>query len=101
QSTTIELDGSGNSTVAPADIDSGSSDNCTIADLSLDKMNFSCDDLGDNPVVLTVTDIYGNSATCNATVTVTDPLMPTIGCPADINAIATSAAGATVNYSTP
>ena len=58
--------------IVPGDIDNGSSDNCGIASLVLDKTTFDCNDIGDNTVQLTVTDINGNSSTCNATVTVTD-----------------------------
>ena len=36
------------------------SDNCGIAGMSLDITGFDCDDLGDNAVVVTVTDVNGN-----------------------------------------
>ena len=56
-------------TITPADIDNGSSDNCSVS-LSLSNDTFGCDDIGDNTVTLTVTDPSGNSVTCDATVTV-------------------------------
>ncbi|MEL7248061.1 MAG: HYR domain-containing protein, partial [Bacteroidota bacterium] len=63
----------GMATVDPSQVDNGSSDLCGTISLSLDITAFDCDDVGgDNPVVLTVDDGNGNSATCDANVTVTD-----------------------------
>ncbi len=73
---TIQLDANGMASIAPADIDNGSNDACGIAMVSLDKTDFTCDDLGDYTVTLTATDINGNSATCIATVTVEDNIPP-------------------------
>ncbi|KYG74409.1 hypothetical protein MB14_04140 [Roseivirga ehrenbergii] len=56
---------------------------------------------GSNPVILTVTDPSGNASTAIANVTVIDEIAPEITAPADINVFATSAAGATVNYTAP
>jgi hypothetical protein len=80
QDITVQLDASGSVTIAPADIDNGSTDNCGIASLSLDKTDFDCTDVGENTVVLTVTDNNGNISTCNATVTVEDNIAPTALC---------------------
>lgn len=33
---------------------------------------FTCDDIGDNDMILYVTDTFGNSASCNTTITITD-----------------------------
>jgi hypothetical protein len=55
--------------ITTADIDNGSSDNCSVS-LSLSNDTFGCDHIGDNIVTLTVTDPSGNSATCDATVTI-------------------------------
>ncbi|MEG4110219.1 HYR domain-containing protein, partial [Microcoleus sp. S13_C5] len=46
-------------------------------------------------------DAAGNTSTCSFNVTVVDAQAPTISCPANINVIATSAAGAVVNYTAP
>jgi hypothetical protein len=62
---------------------------------------FDCSKLGNNNVVLLVTDANGNVSSANATVTVLDTITPTISGPSNISAIATSAAGAVVNYATP
>jgi len=73
QNISVTLDGTGNATIDPADVDNGSSDNCTsIANLilSLDKTTFNASNVGANAVVLTVKDLANNTSTCNATVTV-------------------------------
>ncbi|MEH6538409.1 MAG: LamG-like jellyroll fold domain-containing protein, partial [Psychroserpens sp.] len=56
---------------------------------------------GQVPVTLTVTDSNNNTSTCTATITVEDNIDPTITCPLDIDAFATSTAGAVVNYTAP
>jgi gliding motility-associated-like protein len=67
---TVQLDVSGNISIDPADINNGSTDNCSIASMSLNKLVFSCSDLGANIVEFTVTDKNGNVAKDEATVTV-------------------------------
>jgi hypothetical protein len=76
---TRDLNESGTlSITAAADIDDGSSDNCGIASLSLDKRNFNCGDVGTNVVTMTVTDNSGNTSQCTANVEVRDQLIPVI-----------------------
>ncbi|MES2798256.1 MAG: hypothetical protein V4683_19970, partial [Bacteroidota bacterium] len=78
QSITIELDEiTGLASITNEDIDNGSSDGCSSVTLSLDKYDFDCSNIGENTVVLTVTDDCGNSSTCSATVTVTAPTKTT------------------------
>ena len=74
---TINLDANGDATITPGQVDGGSTDNCAIDQLSLDDTDFDCDDVGTNTVVLTATDIHGNSNTCSATITVQDVTAPT------------------------
>lgn len=76
QNLTVYLDANGDASITPADIDNGSTDNCTVASLSLDETTFDCSDLGANTVVLTVTDQAGNQSSCSATVTVMDTTAP-------------------------
>ena len=78
QNVTLQLDADGNGTLATADVDNGSSDNCSVASLSLSQTAFTCDDIGDTPVPLTVTDGSGNTATTQATITVEDNLAPEV-----------------------
>ena len=56
QDITVQLDANGDASISASDIDDGSSDNCSIANTSLDVSNFDCSNLGDNTVTLTVTD---------------------------------------------
>ncbi len=56
---------------------------------------------GPNPVVLTVTDVNGNSASATAQVTVVDNIKPVISCANNKEVYATSAAGAVVTYDMP
>ena len=78
QNITIQLDTDGNATLEASDIDNNSTDNCTIASYSIDITSFTCDDLGDNTVTLTVTDNSDNSASNTATVTVVDSINPVV-----------------------
>jgi len=72
QDITIQLDPStGLASITPADIDNGSTDNCSV-NLSLSQTTFDCSNIGNNTVTLTVTDDTGNSSSCNANVLVTD-----------------------------
>ena len=82
QNITIPLDAMGNATITPAQINNGSTDNCGIANLALNRTAFGCADIltNPNPVILTVTDNSGNTSTCNATVTVQDVTPPTAVC---------------------
>jgi ELWxxDGT repeat protein len=57
--------------------------------------------LGQTTVSATATDAAGNASTCTFNVNVKDTVAPTITCPADVTAEATSAAGAFVKYPKP
>ena len=83
QDITVNLDASGSVTITTADVDNGSSDNCTFT-LSLDKTSFDCTNLGANTVTLTATDGSGNTHSVTATVTVEDNIDPTITAPAAV-----------------
>jgi hypothetical protein len=97
QAISVALDADGNATITAAEINDGSSDNCTAQEelvLSLDKTAFTCDDLGANTVTLTATDANGNEGTATATITVLDEIAPTavaknINLPLDANGDAT------------
>lgn len=70
QDLTVELDASGNAAITVNQINNGSSDNCGIAAITLDKLSFNCTNVGVNTVTLTVKDKAGNIATATAKVTV-------------------------------
>ncbi len=82
QNITVQLDATGNASIAAADIDGGSTDACGIASLAASPNTFNCSNVGANTVTLTVTDNNGNTATCSATVTVEDNVSPTVTCQA-------------------
>jgi hypothetical protein len=73
QSLSLQLNPiTGLATITANDIDNGSTDNCSIANMTLSQTTFDCNDIGTNTVTLTVTDGSGNSDSCTATVTITD-----------------------------
>jgi hypothetical protein len=76
QNITVQLDTSGNASIAAVNVDGGSGAACGIDSLAIDITDFDCTDLGDNPVTLTVTDNNGNSSDCVAIVTVEDAIAP-------------------------
>ena len=76
----VNLSSLGQASITVADINNGSSDNCTLSTLSVAPSSFTCANLGANTVTLTGTDQSGNTATCTATVTVIDNLPPTMIC---------------------
>ncbi|QNM86812.1 VCBS repeat-containing protein [Polaribacter pectinis] len=78
QNIVVQLDENGNASITPEMINNGSSDNCGIEDISLDITNFSCNNIGNNQVILTVKDINGNLSNSTANVVVEDTISPTI-----------------------
>ncbi|MDB2656631.1 T9SS type A sorting domain-containing protein [Crocinitomicaceae bacterium] len=80
QNVTVYLDGTGNVSIVPSDIDGGSTDNVGVTSLSVSTDSWTCANIGANGVILTVFDAAGNSAACGATVTVLDTVSPTAVC---------------------
>ncbi|MCM5663217.1 HYR domain-containing protein [Galbibacter mesophilus] len=78
QNITVQLDASGNVSITPDQVDNGSTDNCSVANRTLDIATFDCSNIGANTVTLSVTDANGNTATATATVTVEDNVPPTV-----------------------
>jgi uncharacterized delta-60 repeat protein len=75
----VSLDAEGHASITSAQIDSGSTDNCTRAEdlqLILDKTSFDCTNKGSNIVSLTVADANGNTSSKTAIVIVTDNTKP-------------------------
>ncbi len=73
---TVNLDGLGKATITGSDVDNGSSDACGIRSVTVSPNMFSCSNIGNNTVTLTVTDVNGNVSTKTAVVTVQDKLGP-------------------------
>ncbi|MGD1846064.1 MAG: HYR domain-containing protein, partial [Salibacteraceae bacterium] len=99
QNITVYLDTNGQVSITASMIDNGSADNCTIDTLMLDTNQFDCSDVGANSVVLTVSDIYSNSASASATVTVLDTLRPQLIVANDTAVCAVDTNGTVVSYS--
>jgi choice-of-anchor B domain-containing protein len=78
QNITVELDDNGTVTVIAETIDGGSSDNVGITSFELNLSTFTCNDIGDNDVILTIFDAAGNSDSCDAVITVEDNILPNI-----------------------
>ena len=98
----VQLDDMGMVVISAMDIDNGSTDACGVDSISIDVTDFTCADIGENTVTLTVTDVNGNISMCTTVVTVEDntPVTITSG-PVDIFTGSGPNAGgceATVNY---
>ncbi|WP_299216161.1 immunoglobulin-like domain-containing protein [uncultured Aquimarina sp.] len=91
----VALDGTGSVTLNPNSLLESFTDNCSgLGNVTLDKSVFTCADIGDNLVTLTVSDQGGNETTCTTTVTVTIP-----SCPGNLTLQAEiDACGVTYNY---
>jgi hypothetical protein len=76
---TVYLDGAGAATVAPVQVDNNSSDNCFYAYQSVNA-TYGCNNLGNQVYQLVLVDGSGNTAACNAVVTVLDTIRPTAVC---------------------
>jgi gliding motility-associated-like protein len=76
----VQLDASGNASITAADIDNGSIASCGIQFMTASPNTFTCSDVGMVPVILTVTDIHGNSDSCIAIVEVEDNVVPVAIC---------------------
>jgi gliding motility-associated-like protein len=81
-------------TITPSQVGGGSSDNCSIATMTLNNTTFNCSNLGANSVILTVVDPSNNVSTANATITVIDSIQPLLTVPADITVFTNSGCGA-------
>jgi hypothetical protein len=73
---TVDLNAAGSATIVAGDVNNNSTDNCGIKSLSVDKTSFDCSNVGENDVVLTVTDNSNNVSTATAKVTVKDVTAP-------------------------
>jgi uncharacterized protein (DUF2141 family) len=76
QNITIVLDGNGNASINADMIENGSTDNCGIENYSIDIFDFTCENVGDNQVTLSVRDVNDNVGTAVAIVTVTENVNP-------------------------
>jgi hypothetical protein len=80
QDITVQLDNEGIVTIAEDAVNNGSTDASGSLTFDTDKTTFTCPNIGVNTVLLTVTSINGNTATCSSSVTVLDNTPPEIFC---------------------
>ncbi len=78
QNLTVYLDATGAASITAAQVDNGSSDNCSVDSLYLDQIDFDCSETGVNVVTLTAVDASGNSSSVTADITVLDTISPTM-----------------------
>ncbi|GGW77136.1 hypothetical protein GCM10008086_00550 [Salegentibacter mishustinae] len=78
QNITVQLDELGMASITPDMIDNGSNDTCGIESLGLDITDFTCENIGENIVTLTATDVNGNESSATALVTVEDNVAPIV-----------------------
>jgi hypothetical protein len=77
----IFLNSTGEASLSVAQVNNGSTDNCGISTLTINKTAFNCSEIGGpQTVILSVTDVNGNTSSCYASVTVKDAIAPTAIC---------------------
>lgn len=78
----IFLNGVGQATLSIGEVNNGSTDNCGIATMSISQTQFNCSELLGSPwpVVLSMTDVNGNSSSCIGYVSVKDAIAPDAVC---------------------
>ena len=80
QDITIYLDANGDASILASDINAESNANCGVDTVFVDPNTFTCAEVGNNTVTLTVVDNNGNSSTCTANVEVLDTISPIALC---------------------
>lgn len=80
QNVSVNIPNSSQVSITAADIDAGSTDNCSIASLTLSQSSFDCSSIGQQQITMTATDPSGNSSTCQSMVTVADVEPPIALC---------------------
>lgn len=93
QNVQVQLDAAGNGILTAAQVDNGSSDNCSVQNISISQTQFTCADAGTIQLVFTVEDIAGNTADCQFSVDVLPPAMTLTYTTSDYNGFNISCAG--------
>jgi hypothetical protein len=83
----IFLDDNGQASITVDMVDAGSTDNCGIDNIVIDVMDFDCDDIGSNEVIMAVLDVSGLCAFQTAFVMVIDSTPPVLICPPNITMV--------------
>ncbi len=98
QNATVGISQSGTATVTLADLQAVLTDNCAVSASEITPNQFTCAQIGQQTVTVTVWDAAGNSSSASANVNIVDNLAPQVSCPADIQKCYSEA---TVNYAAP
>ncbi|MEM6270740.1 MAG: T9SS type A sorting domain-containing protein [Bacteroidota bacterium] len=80
QDVNVILDNAGNASIALADVENGSSDNCGISTSFLSQTSFTCADVPGVNITMTVVDVSGNAGTCQSFIRVEDTVAPVVSC---------------------
>ncbi|BDD12201.1 hypothetical protein FUAX_46330 (plasmid) [Fulvitalea axinellae] len=78
QDFTLDLDATGNATLTKEMLNIQTADACGAVEVTLDKTSFDCSNVGENDLVITGTDIYGNKTDITIKVTVKDVTLPEV-----------------------
>ena len=93
----VSLDLSGEALLPGDALDAGSSDDTGIASFSLSQDYFTCADIGAPiPVIMTVTDLDGNTNSCWGNILIEDKISPTMVCLATVNATVDAGGSVTI-----
>jgi hypothetical protein len=76
QNVNLYLNANGLASLTAAQVNNGSSDDCSVASMNINQTSFNCSDLGSNQVTLSVSDNFGNISTASSTITVIDTITP-------------------------
>jgi gliding motility-associated-like protein len=93
QNMQVQLDTAGNGSLTATQVDNGSTDNCSIQQISISQTSFTCADVGQVNVTFTVEDIAGNISTCPFVVDVLPPAMNVSHTTSDYNGYEVSCSG--------
>ncbi|MEN8956686.1 MAG: HYR domain-containing protein, partial [Flavobacteriales bacterium] len=80
QNLTVYLDAAGFAVIDSSDINNGSTDNCGIASIELSKDTFNCSNVGQDTIMMIVTDVNGNVDMCQSIITIVDSIKPIARC---------------------
>jgi hypothetical protein len=80
QDVTVNLDPNGQASIAASQVDNGSTDACGVLSIAVVPSTFDCSSVSQTTAVLTVTDVNGNTASCQANVFVNDQVPPVAVC---------------------
>lgn len=76
----FDLDASGNVSITLDDINASATDDCGLESLTLNRTDFSCNNVGPNFLELTAVDVQGNVTNKQVIIIINDPIAPVVEC---------------------